>query len=575
MKFKAKADAVMTAMDMYSRMHGFYAQHNDFWCNPKEYEALNKLFVAIERTNTTSAEERRVKNVYRHYSELAEREFESEWIADELVAVMYALQLFRFPQRKSVGYWNEWVADKLRAMRTPQNRVISLCAVLNRRRWFLREIDRTNGQMHPSIMQAWEVCNPADEVQLVMEWPHTAKDGYNIAYTRDEKYGEADRQTVTGVAKYLSRHFPGLPPNLIRDIAARYAPGVIKEVTTMAEMLNAIISGPPSCMGGKDTWEDDHHPYETYDPALGWSMVVYKEGSIVTGRALVNDKQWVRTYRRDQSNSGYSQTDDRLVAWLSDNGYCKAGSWDGFKLKRIDVSSGAGFVAPYLDGDCKRVDVRTDYLTITDDGDYVCDNTDGTATEEDRRTCEDCNDRISEDDGHWVGQDEGTLVCEHCCDNNYTWALSRRGEHHHIRHNNVVEVGGNYYDEDYLSDNNIVQTNDGDYCSLDDAVYIESAGEYYNLDSERVCCTYDGTWEMRDDCVVLENGEYCLESDAWCCDHTGDYYACSEHDSVTTKCGKIVHEDYADEYETDDAEDDADTGVNVSPELVTPTNPTI
>jgi hypothetical protein len=105
-------------------------------------------------------------------------------------------------------------------------------------------------------------------------------------------------------------------------------------------------------------------------------------------------------------------------------------------------------------------------------------------------------------------------------------------------------------------------------------VYVESASEYYPSDSEDVCCTYDGEWELRDDCVLLENGEYCLESDAWCCDHTGDYYACSEHDSVTTKCGKIVHEDYADEYE-DDAEDDADTGVNVSPELVTPTNPTI
>lgn len=354
----------------------------------------------------------------------------------------------------------------------------------------------------------------------------------------------------------------------------------------MAEMLNAIISGPPSCMGGKDAWGDDNHPYETYDPALGWSMVVYKEGSTVTGRVLVNDKQWVRTYRRDTSNSGYSQTDDRLVAWLSDNGYCKTSSWDGFKLKRIDVSAGAGFVAPYLDGDCKRVDVRTDYLTITDEGSYVCDNTDGTATEENRRTCEDCNDSIDEDDGHWVNRDESTLVCESCCDNHYTWAMSRRGEHHHIRNNNVIEVGGNYYDEDYLSDNNIVQTHDGDHCSIDDAVYIESAGEYYDSDSSDVCCTYDGTWELRDDCEVLENGEYCLAVDAWRCDHSGDYYACSEHDSVTTKCGKIIHEDYADEYETDDAEDDAeddaDTGVNVSPELgaaspelVTPTNTTI
>jgi hypothetical protein len=105
MKFKAKADAVMMAMDMYSRMHGFYAQHNDFWCNPKEYEALHKLFVAIERTNIISAEERRVKNVYQHYRDLADRDFESEWVADELVAAMQALQQIRFPAPKTVGYW--------------------------------------------------------------------------------------------------------------------------------------------------------------------------------------------------------------------------------------------------------------------------------------------------------------------------------------------------------------------------------------------------------------------------------------------------------------------------------------
>lgn len=582
MKIKAKADAIMTAMDMYARIKGFYAEHNDFWCNPEDYTALGRLFIAIERAPINSAEERRVKNVYRHYYELAERAFESEWVVGELNAVMYSLQVFRFPQRKTTGYWAEVIEGKLRHMRAPQQIVTDLCRVLHHRDWFRLEVERSNGMMHPAIMQAWNVCSPADEVQLVMEWPHMAKDGYGIAYTRSEEHGIADRQTVTGVAKYLTRHFPGLPSNTIRDIAARYAPGVIKEVTTMAEMLSVIVNGPASCMGGKDTWDDDNHPYETYDPALGWSMVVYKEGSTVTGRVLVNDKQWVRTYRRDTSNSGYSQTDDRLVAWLSDNGYCKTNGWDGFKLKRIDIRRGAGFVAPYLDGDCKRVDLRTDYLLIDADGSYECDNTDGTATESTSRSCEDCNDRIDEDDGHWVNQDESTLVCSSCCDNNYTWAYSRRGDRAFIHNNDVIDVNDEAYDGSYLSDNNIVQTHGGDHCSIDDAVYIESVGEYYNSDSIDVCCAYDGEWELRNDCVELENGEYCLESDAWCCDHTGDWYANDEHDSVTTKCGKIVHEDYADEYEDeeedeeyeeDDAEDDTDTGVNRPPEL-TGNNPT-
>jgi hypothetical protein len=85
---------------------------------------------------------------------------------------------------------------------------------------------------------------------------------------------------------------------------------------------------------------------------------------------------------------------------------------------------------------------------------------------------------------------------------------------------------------------------------MDDAIYIESEGEYYDSDDSRICYTVDGENELISNCVELENGEYCLETSAWQCEHSGDWYANSDCDPVTTACGKSIHEDYADEYET-------------------------
>ena len=574
MKFKAKSDAIMAGIEIYARHSGYGAEHNAFWADPTHANQL-ALFVKTEASQHTTNEDRRVRWAYDYYHELANSGYESEAYFTAMVTELRELNAFRFPKPKSVGYWNEWIADKLRNMRDPHNRVTSLVKVLFRRNWFRREVDRSNGMTHPSIMQAWQLCSPVDEVQLVMEWPHMAKDGFSIAYTRDERYGEADRQTVTGVAKYLTRHFPGLSSNLIRDISAKYAPGVVKEVSTMAEMLQAIINGPGSCMGGKDNehWDDldSHHPYEVYDPALGWSMILYKEGSQVTGRALVNDKDWVRTYRKDTGS--YSQRDERLEAWLSDNGYRRVNSWEGFKLKYIVASNSCGFVAPYLDGSPRAVEIcgpaSNRWLEVDADGEWECDNQNGNATEVNGRQCEDCGDRTSEDDGHWVGRNEDVLVCAHCCNDNYTYAYGRGGDQYYVNNNDTIECNGNYYDDSWLEDNGIVRTYDGEYYSEVDVV--EVSGEYYPSESDLVCYTHDGDWELREDCVELENGEWCLQDQAWQCEHSGDWYDCDTTDSVTTKCGKIVHEDYADEY----AEDDEETGRNEPAESETVTTTTI
>jgi hypothetical protein len=378
-----------------------------------------------------------------------------------------------------------------------------------------------------------------------------------IAYTRDEKYGEADRQLTTSVGKYLARHFTALSSNVIRDIAALYVEAKIEITHDHAMMLEIIENGPNSCMSGESDGFDhcgDHHPYEVYDPQYGWHMAYVKEGDKITGRALLNDDKYVRTYRGDHTRS-YSDTDERLNAWLRENGYSKAYDWEGCKLARINVRNDCGFVAPYLDGGSKDVDAYSDHLMVvgSGNGEYICSNTDGNADERNTCQCSCCGNRMSEDDSCTIGRHGDESVCSNCYSDNYTLVHGRRQEQYSIPNDDAIEVDGEYYDPEWLSDNDIVLLHNGDYTHSDDAVYIQSCGEYYESDSDYVCYTQDGEWELRDDCVELENGEWCREGDAWMCDHTGDWYA-DDVDYVTTQGGKRIHPDHADEYILENAE---------------------
>jgi hypothetical protein len=426
------------------------------------------------------------------------------------------------------------------------------------RSWHRRE--QQNNRMHTAVYRAIELAKPDNWQELVLEWPHESKDGHHkIAYTRSDEHGHADRQTVTPVAKYLTRHFSSLRSDQIRNIAALYVEAVFKIVHTMEEMLDIIANGPKSCMSGdeeKFAYLRGHHPYEVYDPKYGWHMVCAIENGEYTGRALLNNGRFVRTYRaRDSGN--YSDSDERLNAYLQEEGYERASNWDGYNLRKIQAVNSNGFVAPYIDGTAQGVVDNGDYLRITDDeseADYTCDNTDGTADEISHQTCEECDDNVGEGDGYWVGRNEDRFICEHCHSHCYTSVYGRSGNQYAVHENSAVEVDGDWFDEEYLSDNDIITLENGDYCKMDDAVCIDSNGEWYESESDDICYTVDGKYEMREDCVELENGEWCLDSEAWCCDHTGDYYQTSDCDSVTTKCGKIIHEDHAEHYEMQEVE---------------------
>jgi hypothetical protein len=426
----------------------------------------------------------------------------------------------------------------------------ALYLVRRRRSWHVDLQDRF--KLHPVVDKLAQAYRPADWQRLVLEYPHQAEmDRTRVAYTQNERKADDDIQTVTSLGKYIKRHFPQVEDHTLRDAVAAYTVQGCKVVRTTAEMLYHLTRGPKSCM--TRGFDASAHPYLAYCPSLGWGLAVREEGDDTVARALVNDtnKTYVRSYYKAGS---YSPSDTELEAWLQEQGYSREYDWDGLHIKRVDHPCQRGsFLAPFLDGDLRTVEEserdgqRT--LRICEDGDWKCDRTDGSAEAISGSECNDCGDRVPDGDGYWTGVFEDVLVCESCCHDNYAYAFSRRGEERYIHDSNVVRIRGQYYDMDYLGDNSIVELANGEFACSEDSVYVSSTGEYYAEDDEDICYTVDGEYAMREDCVLLENGEWCLEDDAWKCEHSDEWYQCSEVDSVTTKCGKIIHPDHAGEYE--------------------------
>ena len=433
----------------------------------------------------------------------------------------------------------------------------AISAKRDARYWIIREMDKY--PMHPVIDASIKLVRPIDWHQLLLEWPHISEgDRTRIAYTQNEAKGQKNIQTVTSVGKYLNRHFD-LPDHTIRDLVARHGSAARYQfVHTTAEMIYHLHRGPGSCM----VWREDRgircsdgvnrHPYEAYDPKYGWHMAVRVEGDETVGRALCmtsptdNKKYYVRTYARPSSNGGYSETDNGMENWLTEQGYHKLNYWrDGERLAYHETSD--YFLAPFLDGNEKRVtiDVGAKAIVVDSDGEYVCDQTGGCPTDDsgDFFDCEDCGDRTDDNDGYWIGRGEDTRVCESCLNDNYTYAYGRRGNQYYVHNDNVVYVDSQSesYDEDYLDDNEIIELNNGEYAPLDEAVEIN--GDWFHVEDDRICRTED-----TDEFLMANDG-------CWQCEESGNWYTDSI-DFVEVN-GDKYHPNYAPA--TDDEDEEAPT----------------
>lgn len=389
-------------------------------------------------------------------------------------------------------------------------------AVYKHRPWFRRQKDKFH--LHPIVLAALKLCRPANRVQLVLEWGHASDNDPNkIAFTRDDKYGEADRVLVTSMGKYITRHFPEMPDHYVRDLVEMHTvrPDVFKLLMTLPEMIEAVRQGPRSCMTHENA-DDDEHPYRVYHPSLGWHMAIRcTHSGSVDGRALCcthgESKFFVRSYRRPEEER-YSDADNALEGWLKGQGYQHRSTLAGSRM--LYITNYAGEVAaPYLDGNDKVAYQDGNHLVICskyDNFEYECNNTNGWADIVSSIRCEDCGERVRDgDDTYNVGISDDITVCSGCFDD-YVEAYTRRGWQRFIHSNDTVEVNGDYYDVHYLGDNNIVGLACGDYALVDDCVEIDD--EWYLSDDDDIV-EIDGEWYLKDDeAVELVNGEYVLRA---------------------------------------------------------------
>jgi hypothetical protein len=432
------------------------------------------------------------------------------------------------------------------------------------RRWF-HDLTNKFPDTHPAVIEAYKLTMPHNWQQLLLEWPHRSEtDASRIAYTRDERSGENDRQTITTVGKYLARHFD-LPDHVIRDLTARHtaAGQTFKFLNTTVDMVDAVNNGPYSCMCWRNRdnvrCSDNHyrHPYEVYDPKYGWHMAVRINGESIDGRALCNtdssdQKYFVRSYKRDP-NGGYSYSDEFLEAWLKAQGYEHYGAWD-YGTKLAHIATNCEFLAPYIDGNRRDVDICRNgnevWLEISDSGDYTCDNTDGEPDGVNRTTCDDCGEYCDEDDMYWTGTGEDNHVCQ-CCIDNYLYAYSRRGYQYYINSDYCVYVESQdeHYDEDYLHDNNIVRLENGEFEHTDNAVEIDGDW-YHNEDDDIVFDEYNDRYQLTDNCTHTEDMGYVHTDNVWQCQATYLYYS-DNIESVEVN-GETYHPDNAPETESNE-----------------------
>lgn len=396
----------------------------------------------------------------------------------------------------------------------------------------------TQFRLHPVVKTIVTQYNvrPADWHLLMLEWPHVSvDDDSQLAYTRTEEAGVdfmdngSKRQTKTSIGKYVARHWPHVPDHIRRDWVGTFSPSTFEIWEGVENIIAGIELGPQSCMkasygtipfnayednaallkyrAGKIPKEDvdwESHPYIVYQPQYGWAMAVRLDKGkpdIVMGRCLVQlqDKVFVRSYKRGDTDSDYSHTDEKLEHWLKGQGFQKEGGWDGYKLAIFDHPNG-GWMGPYLDGCTQNVKHCGEYLQIDEYGSYQSDDTDGqlqgsAEDEESIGDCDHCGSSVPEGDcDHiWVGRDEDMLVCGDCT-HHYTHVTgddpNGSTTEYYVRNRYAVSVGNTDYDKNNLPSYI--------YCLADD--------EYAHKD-HCVCCV-DGDYRMTTDCVCDEDGEW-------------------------------------------------------------------
>ena len=376
--------------------------------------------------------------------------------------------------------------------------------------------------------QAWF----RDSVWYRVHQVHQSEDNpAMIAYNRSIDNIKRNIQTRTKPGKYLTQFFGDV---LSQDQIREWAEKQIAFASCEAELkfvendapdmwIQVYENGPHSCMQGKDAVQVYCYPDN------GLRLAYLEQGDDIVARAIVRNKS-------DGTPAGYIRiysTEQRWTTKLREDldaaGYGEQVNLNNVKLRRIDEEHECGqdgVVCPYIDTGnygTQKVSIRENYLLITEDGDVSATNTCGTIPLYDGRECDECGDTCDEDDMTYVESTEQT-VCQHCLDNNFTYAHGRRHQDY-FSNDDVIycESNGEWYHEEYANYNDVYQCRvSDDWYHLDDLVCCD-VGEYEGdfIHVDEAVRVDDEQWAYQGDCTKLDDGEWVLDEYAAPCHITG------------------------------------------------------
>lgn len=336
--------------------------------------------------------------------------------------------------------------------------------------------------------ESWWLDSP---YALVHSLHVSENDAGRIAFAESPEKLMADRYIVMKPGRYLSRFFgESLSEATIKYWAERQAargcPTELKFVegtdADKDEWVRVYRVGPKSCMQGEDTVSVYAHDHSVL------RLAYMQQGEEIVARSIVREdrKEYIRCYP-SPNNAELTRLHTAMVAALEAAGYSH-GDLDKVYLDKVPVD-GSRFMMPYLDG-CNYThvtEVRVSGQDLWRVGDHGIDaQTQEGYVDINPTRCDDCNDRMSEEEACYVESHDRT-VCNHCLSHNYVCAIGRRGHEDYYSPDDCVEVGDQWYVIDYANDNDIYQD--------------ERSGDYYHLDD--LCMTAEGYIHC-DNCAGLD-----------------------------------------------------------------------
>lgn len=277
---------------------------------------------------------------------------------------------------------------------------------------------------------------------------------------------------------------------------------------------------------------DSVHPIFAYtdSPDVRVCYIQDKDGQYIA--------RWIAPTRRDQYESIYCDGENyqHVLAMLACAGWVRNDELlRGCRL-RVIITTDGKCLMPYIDSYTNQLDLDNQadgfaYLTVSSG--YGCSHSDGTAynwSDVESFTCDCCGDSVCEDEIYWC-ESEDESVCQHCIDRDrYAWVYCRHGDRDLMSTGdyNVVEYGDEYYHKEYLDYYDLVLLYDGEVTDIDNAVFVESEGEYYPI-CDCSCCPVTGEYYLdcagekidgidctvspdgRDKIATKQNGRYILD----------------------------------------------------------------